>query len=114
MNNKKFKPVKDFENFPSPKKIEGTKFYYSYHRSGCSDSNWDSDLFLISDFKCLKIGNISGRGCYDEERKGIFINKILNGKEVEINWIKRDSGYYDDKWDFIENYWSENYLKFTK
>lgn len=114
LKNKKFKPVKDFENFPSPIKIKETKFYYSYHRSGCSDLNWDSDLFYISDYQCFKIGNISGRGCVGEERNGIFINKILNGKEVEINWIKRDSGYYHNKWEFIDNYWEKNFLKFAK
>lgn len=114
LNNKKFKPVKDFENFPSPIKIEKTNFYYSYHRSGCSDSNWDSDLFYIEDYKCFKIGNISGRGCVGEKRNGIFINKFLNDKEVEINWIKRDTGYYENKWEFIENYWTKNHLKFIK
>lgn len=114
LKDKEFKPIIGFEDFPSPTKIDGSNFYYSYHRSGCADSNWDSDLFYISDFKSIKIGNISGRGCKGEERNGIFINRIINKKEFEINWIKRDEGYYDDKWEFIDNYWKMNYLKFAK
>lgn len=106
--------IDNLQDFPSPQKINKTNYFYSYHRSGCADYNWDSDLFYISNYKCFKIGNISGRGCGYEERNGIFINKIVNEKEVEINWIKRDSGYYNDKWEFIEKYWTKNYLKFTK
>lgn len=114
LESKRFKPIIGFEDFPSPIKIEGSNFYYSYHRSGCADSNWDSDLFYISDFKCFKIGNISGRGCESEERNGIFISRIINEKEFEIEWIKRDKGYYNDKLEFIDNYWKNNYLKFAK
>mgnify|MGYP006194235081 FL=1 len=113
-NNKKFKPVKDFENYPSPIKIKSSEYYYSYERAGCADYNWESNLFYISDYKCVKIGNIIGKGCGYEKRNGIFINKIINDKEVEIKWIKRDEGYYEDKWEFIENYWTRNYLKFIK
>lgn len=110
----KFLIVDNLQDFPSPQKINKTNYFYSYHRSGCADYNWDSDLFYISNYKCFKIGNISGRGCGYEKRNGIFINKIVNEKEVEINWIKRDSGYYEDKWKFIEEYWAKNYLKFIK
>lgn len=110
---KEFSIISKLQDFPGPQKIEKSNYYYSYHGSGCADYNWDSDLFYISNNKCFKIGNISGRGCGYEKRNGIFINKILNEKEVEINCIKRDSGYYNDKWKFIENYWNKNYLKFA-
>lgn len=110
----KFFIIDNLQDFPGPQKINQSDYFYSYHRSGCADYNWDSDLFYISNYKCFKIGNISGRGCGYEKRNGIFINKIENEKEVEINWIKRDSGYYNDKWKFIEKYWTTNYLKFTK
>lgn len=111
---KRFEIVKDLGYYPSPFKIKNSNYYYSYHRAGCADLNWESDLFYIKDYRCIKIGNISGRGCGYEKRNGIFINKIVDKKAVEINWIKRDSGYYDDKWEFIENYWTKNHLKFTK
>ena len=111
---KRFEIVKDLGYYPSPFKIKNSNYYYSYHRAGCADLNWESDLFYIKDYRCIKIGNISGRGCGYEKRNGIFINKIVDKKALEINWIKRDSGYYDDKWEFIENYWTKNHLKFTK
>lgn len=107
-----FKLIENFQDFPSSQKIKGTDFYYSYHRSGCADINWDSDLFYIKNFKCYRIGNISGRGCKDEERNGIIINKVKNEQEIELEYIKRKAGYYDDKWDFIENYWLKNHKKF--
>jgi hypothetical protein len=113
-NSKRFEIVKDLGYYPSPFKIKNSNYYYSYHRAGCADLNWESDLFYIKDYRCIKIGNISGRGCGYEKRNGIFINKIVGKKTVEINWIKRDSGYYEDKWEFIENYWTKNHLKFTK
>ena len=110
----KFQIIEELGNYPSPIKIKKSEYYYSYERAGCADYNWESNLFYISDYKCVKIGNITGKGCGYEKRNGIFINKIVDNKEVEINWIKRDSGYYEDKWEFIENYWTKNHLKFTK
>ena len=70
-----FRIVEDFNNFPTPSKIGETGFYYSYHRSGCADSNWDSDLFIIKDYKAIQIGNISGIGCEGTGKTGIFISK---------------------------------------
>lgn len=110
----KFQIIEELGNYPSPIKIKNSEYYYSYERAGCADYNWESNLFYISDYKCVKIGNIIGKGCGYEKRNGIFINKIVDNEEVEINWIKRDTGYYDDKWEFIENYWTKNHLKFTK
>ncbi len=110
----KFQIIEELGNYPSPIKIKKSEYYYSYERAGCADYNWESNLFYISDYKCVKIGNITGKGCGYEKRNGIFINKIVNNKEVEINWIKRDTGYYEDKWEFIEKYWTKNHLKFTK
>lgn len=110
----KFQIIEELGNYPSPIKIKKSEYYYSYERAGCADYNWESNLFYISNYKCVKIGNITGKGCGYEKRNGIFINKIVDNKEVEINWIKRDTGYYDDKWEFIEKYWTKNHLKFTK
>ena len=110
----KFQIIEELGNYPSSIKIKNSEYYYSYERAGCADYNWESNLFYISDYKCVKIGNITGKGCGYEKRNGIFINKIVDNEEVEINWIKRDTGYYDDKWEFIENYWTKNHLKFTK
>lgn len=112
--NGKFQIIEELGNYASPIKIKNSECYYSYERAGCADYNWESDLFYLSDYKCVKVGNISGKGCGYEKRNGIFISKIVNNEEFEINWIKRDTGYYEDKWEFIENYWTKNHFKFTK
>lgn len=110
--NKIFKAVKEFENFPDPTKIKKTKYWFSYHRSGCADINWGSELFKIENFKAIKIGEIEGLGCEDEKENGIFIYKTKGNSRKKIYSEKRKPGYYDDKWDFIEKYWNENYRKF--
>ncbi|WP_130733620.1 hypothetical protein [Flavobacterium sp. J27] len=110
--NLNFRLVKDFDYYPYAIKIQGTEYYYSYHRAGCADLNWESDLFYIQNFECFKIGNISGRGCDGEERNGIIISKIKGNKKMELEYIKRDVGYYGDKWESIDNYWKKNYKKF--
>jgi len=107
-----FDKVMDFMNFPSAIKIKNSEFYYSYHKSGCADSNWDSDLFQIIENKAIRIGNIHGIGCGIDEKNGVYINRVKN-KEVQlIKFIEREEGYWDEKWDFVKRYWSENYKKF--
>lgn len=108
----KFKMIANFQDYPAPYKIKGTDFYYSYHRSGCADSNWDSDLFYIENYKCYRIGNIHGVGCEGEEETGIFIYEIFQEAEVLIESIPRKPGYHADKWEFIDKYWTKNYSNF--
>lgn len=110
-----YKKVIDLQNFPSAERIGNSGYYYSYHRSGCADMNWDSDLFYIEGYKAVKIGNISGNECGDTGVKdGIYISKIQGEKQTEfvrlpINTIKR---YKDYKWGFIKQYWHRNYKRF--
>lgn len=110
---KKFVPVKDFPDYPDPQKLKGTHLYYSYHRSGCADSNWDSDLFQIINNKIIKIGNISGLNCGEKEI-GVFISKIQGSKEQLIKKypISEIEKYKNYKWGFIKRYWERNYRKF--
>jgi hypothetical protein len=110
---KKFVLVKDFPDYPAPEKLKGTDLYYCYHRSGCADSNWDSDLFKIINNKIIKIGNISGLDCGDKET-GVFISKIQGSKEQLIKKypISEIGKYKNYKWGFIEQYWKRNYRKF--
>ena len=35
-------------------------------------------------------------------------------KKIELEYIKREAEYYEDKWEFIENYWKKNYKKFIQ
>jgi hypothetical protein len=95
--------------------IEGTKCYYSYHRSGCADKNWDSDLFFIENFKTFKLGTISGRECENrDEKDGIYIYKSKENKETltETRDINEIHKFQNDKWDYIKEYWTNNYKKF--
>ena len=89
-----------------------TGFYYSYHRSGCADSNWDSDLFVIKNHRAIRIGNISGIGCEGTGKQEFSSRKLEKKKKELIKEILREPGYYDDKWDFIKNYWTKNHEKF--
>ncbi|MFD1257473.1 hypothetical protein ACFQ3S_11760 [Mucilaginibacter terrae] len=114
-DNHTFKKVIDLQKFPGSKRIPHSNYYYSYHRSGCADMNWDSDLFYIKNYRTIRIGNISGRQCHDERFKdGIYINQIVGDKKIKIvelpiNTIKN---YKDYKWGFINQYWKRNYREF--
>ena len=80
---KSFRQVRDFEKFPAPENLIGTKYFYSYHKSGCADMNWDSDLFYIKDFKTIRVANISGRECGNSGIKdGLYINKLTGDKNI--------------------------------
>jgi hypothetical protein len=112
---KNFKLVDKFSNFPDPKPLEGTKYYYSYHRSGCADMNWDSDLFYIENYKAIRIGNIAGYECENRDVKdGIYIHRVQGDKEtlVEKKPIGTIEKYDDYKWGFIKAYWTKNYKRF--
>jgi hypothetical protein len=106
-NHKRFVLIKDFPDYPASIKLKGTNLFYSYHRSGCADYNWDSDLFKIVNFKIIRIGNISGEECVDPPRKkGIYISKVKNKKEKLIKRlpIETQFDYKDGKWDLIAWY----------
>lgn len=105
-----FIKVDSLTNFPDPKRIEGTPFYYSYHRSGCADMSWDSDLFYIQDFKTHLIGNIS----VDCDIDTIFVHKVKNGEYILYKKLSLDvlDSYEEYKWGFIADYWSKYYKHF--
>ncbi len=111
-DNNTFVKVEDFIKFPLSLKIRDTDYYFSYHKSGCADNNWDSDLFKIVDYKAIRIGNIRGIGCGNEQENGIYINNVNGDKVEQVKFIKRDEGYWDGKWDFMLDYWSRNYKNF--
>lgn len=105
-----FVKVDSLTKFPDAKRIKGTHLYYSYHRSGCADASWDSDLFYIKDFKTHLIGNISVTCTIDT----VFINKVRNGKHILYQKFPLEvlDKYEEYKWGFIEDYWTKNYSKF--
>jgi hypothetical protein len=113
--NKEFKPVENFSLYPEPKQILDSKYYYSYHRSGCADSNWESDIFIIENFRATKLGTISGRECEDsEEEKGIFVYRTNESKNILLEKFSVEiiEKFKNGKWDFIEEYWTKNLQKF--
>lgn len=111
-----FKLVENFSDFPDPNPVKGTKYYYSYHRSGCADMNWDSDSFFIENFKAVRIGNIAGRQCdnRDGEKDAVYIHKVRGDKEKLFKTLPIDTiwKYKDFKWGFIQEYWTKNYKLF--
>lgn len=110
--NKIFKAIEYFDSFEEPIKIKNTKYWFSYHSSGCSDINWGSELFKIENFKAIRLGEIEGIGCENEKENGIFIYTVKGTSKKRIYSEKREPGYYDDKWDFIGKYWNKNYPEF--
>ena len=109
-----FKQVHGFNLFPDAKSIQGTKYYFSYHRSGCADMSWTSDLFFIFNYQTHLLGKISGNECQGD--LGIKILKMRNDKEILIDNFKIDvlENYKDLKWGFISDYWTKNYSKFIE
>ncbi len=111
----RYRKIEGFDFFPAPIRIKGTKLFYSYHKSGCADMNWDSDLFYIENFKAVRIGNIAGRECENSGIKdGVYINKVRG--EIKIHVKTQPVGtlakYKNYKWGFIEAYWTKNYKQF--
>lgn len=111
----RYREIAGFDLFPAPTQIKGTKYFYSYHKSGCADMNWDSDLFYIQNFKAVRIGNISVRECENSGVKdGVYINKVRGEKKTLVKTLPAGTlaKYKDYKWGFIKDYWTRNYKQF--
>lgn len=115
-----FRMVEAFSRFPAPTKIPGCVCYYSYHRSGCADLNWDSDLFIIENSSAIRLGNINGNGCdYDNPDPMIRVSMIGIDEEPLLPLIDSlpiDSAwsYAGLKWEFIEKYWNREHPRFIQ
>ena len=110
-----FTLIKNFPDYPAGIKLKGADLYYSYHRSGCADMNWDSDLYAIKNYKVVPLGTISGReGKNDDEPNGIYIYKDTKAKQKLLKTynINKLNDFEGDKWAFIADYWKSNYKKF--
>lgn len=107
-----FKKVRNFEAYPASLKVKSCdNFYYSYHRSGCADMYWTSDLFRIVNFEVVHTGQIFGNGCTEPLEIRIFKIRPNAKEHVETLPFKIISDY-KDKWDFIADYWAKNCGKF--
>ena len=111
-----YRKIEGFDLFPAPIPINGTKYYYSYHKSGCADMNWGSDLFFLRNFKAVRIGSIAGYQCEDSGIKdGLYIYKYTGTSKklqqtLQIQTLKK---YKDFKWGFIAEFWTRNWKRFA-
>lgn len=119
--NNTFKNLEGYDKYPEAIQLKTNhKYYYSYHRAGCADMNWVSDLFEIENFKTIQIGHIYGQGCdfkIKDNPQVIEIYKIFDNNEENKKMIERlpyvkNISKFDDKWEFIKKYWNNNYSKF--
>lgn len=118
----KYIEVEGFIFFPEAEALAtNSNYYYSYHRAGCADMNWVSDLFTIESNKTIHLGEIYGQGCdYGEgDAAKVDISIVLNNNEEDKKLIKTipyDEIFTDseDKWEFIKKYWNANYELFLK
>ena len=117
----RFRNVEGFLKYPESIQLKNQNaLYYSYHRAGCADMNWVSDLFKIVDFKTVQLGHIYGQGCDSEVNENpqiIEIFKVIDNDERKVKLIEKLPYLkfipeFGDKWSFIEKYWNENYKKF--
>jgi hypothetical protein len=116
--NNAFKKLEGFDKFSDGTQLTtNPKYYYSYNRAGCSDMNWESDLFYIYNFRTIQIGHIDGQGCnfeIEDNPQVLKFYKILdnnvNSKRLikELPYLK-NIPKFEDKWSFIEKYWNKNY-----
>ncbi len=111
-----FKTVADFKKIFKPLIIRDTKYFCAFHSNGCSDKDWESDLFIISDYKIIRIGNITVKSCEkNNEKNGIFIYKV-NGENkslLETKPVDLLNKNEDFKWIFYPMYWEQNYKLFS-
>jgi hypothetical protein len=111
-----FTLIDKMTDYPSSEHLT-QNYYYSYHRAGCADLNWISDLFEIQDYKTILLGEIYGQGCNSDPKK-VEVFKIGNNDShskhlfltLPIDTLNK---YSDFKWGFIKDYWTKNYNKFV-
>lgn len=120
---KKFVEIENYSRFPDAIRLKkNPTYYYSYHRAGCADMNWVSELFRIQNFRVISLGRIEGKGCdfeVEEKPQLIYIYKVINkigGRDSLIEQLPylKYIPNFEGKWDFIEKYWNRNYSNFEK
>lgn len=91
--------------------IEGTKYYHSSTRAGCSGMNRESYLSNLSNRKEEKIGLMMVSNC-DDGRDGIEVYRVRNEKHELVEHLPI-AGYRNNEGNgYFIKYWSENYKAF--
>jgi hypothetical protein len=109
----RFRKVKGFGAYPEAKSVKAhAGFYYSYHRAGCADMNWVSDLFKIEDFRTIHIAQMDAEGCDSPYHVNVYkINGAGKSRVAKMPY-ERVFSYNGDKWEFIAAWWYKNCSKF--
>ena len=118
-NTQKFRKIADYHNFPDSKQLTTEpNFYFSYHRAGCADLNWVSDLFKLENFRIHHLGHIYGQGCdadieHEPQQIEIFDVTLAGENKLRetLNYLP-NINEHSDKWEFIKKYWNEYAKKF--
>ncbi len=119
--NVRFRSIEGYMDFPDAVHLKADpSYYYSYHRAGCADANWVSDLFRIDQFKIIHLGHMNGNGCPGEEDTHppmIEVYKMQGNDESETALVEKHP--YEqcipemgDKREFIRRYWNKNVGRF--
>lgn len=117
----RFRSIEGYISFPDAVHLDtDPQYYYSYHRAGCADENWVSDLFRIDDYKIVQLGHIEGKGCSFEEEKNPPVIEIykVKGNDEDNAVLMEKLPYrqyipdFGDKWDFIHGYWNKHVDRF--
>ncbi len=103
-----FRKINEFSDCPSAKRIEKTKFYYSYYRAGCADKAWGSHLFYIENYNVIKAGKIKGDACGVDDKISIYRFDKQKETVIETLPINTIDKFKNSKWDFVEEYWTKN------
>ncbi|MCF6133036.1 hypothetical protein [Flavobacterium wongokense] len=97
------------------KRLPNANLYYSYNRAGCADMNWESHLIKIENFEEITIGWMEAHDCNDED-DGITFYKIVTLDKILKIDQKPDPNFEiegkNNKWNYMENYWMNNYKKY--
>jgi hypothetical protein len=109
-----FKEVNNFDLFPDPRPIPGTRLFYSYHKNGCADMDWVSDLFYLDHYNTVLIGTMQGNGCEADSNRFIRIYKIVASRRKLMKRFPIDiiNKFKYTKWGFIKQYWAKKYREF--
>lgn len=117
-NTKTYQLIDQFDLYPEAKQLDTDKnCYYSYHRAGCADMVWISDLFKIVNNKTVLLARIEGECCGSESGQQ---DRIVVLKKYPDKFVETDSficsiieKYDDTKWGFIKDYWTKNIKKYN-
>ncbi|RZJ75971.1 MAG: hypothetical protein EOO45_03975 [Flavobacterium sp.] len=95
-------------------KVPGSEYFYSYNRDGCADFSWQSHLFLIRGDSAVIAAELENKQC-GERGDGIFVYRVKGLQRLLIESLPVKTFSVegaDNKFDFIQAYWTANARRF--